>query len=1045
MQLRIRLAAAFLLVAGLAVPCLPQAAESQYFGRNKVQYQDFDFTVLETEHFEIYYHEEEERAAVQAGRMAERWYARLSRVLDHDLRGKQPIVLYGSHPAFEQTNAVFGQIGETTGGVTEPLKRRIVLPLGMSMKESDHVLGHEIVHAFQFDLTGQGPDAVGADVPVALRMPLWFIEGMAEYLSIGSEDAFTAEWLRGAVMADELPSWGDLGKSRYFPYRYGHALWSYVGGRFGDQAVGLLLKAAAQTGNMKQGFVRVLGVDTDTLIADWHAAIRDVQGPVLEATEEAHVYGRALANEEMTGTRQNLAPSLSPDGELMVFASEKNLFSIELFVADAATGEVLRKLTETARDPHFESLQWVGSSGEWSPDGRLYALAGINKGRPVISLYDPRSGDRVREIKLRQFGEIFNPTWSPDGERIAFSAQTGGFTDLHVLDLESGDVRTLTNDPWADVHPNWSPDGERIAFVTDRFGSNLDLLVPGDYRLATIDPETGAIEALPAFEEGKHINPQWGPGGEDLYFLSDRSGITNLYRLDVATGALHQVTNLKTGISGISGLSPSLSVARDTDLAVFSVHGEGNFVFEIYAMDDPAKLAGTPVGDAADLAGLSPRTLPPPEADRGARFVDRLLEDEELGLASAVTFEKRDYDPSLSLDFLGRPSLAVGSDQFGFFVGGGGSAFFSDMLGNRNLSTLVQVDGSTGDVLKSTALFTSYVNRSNRLNWGIVGGQIPQISRSFNVVSANSVAGPVFISQDFRFWQINRELSGVIEFPFNRAQRIEFSGGVRQVEFASEVRQTVFSAVNGQVLSREDFDFPALDTLSTLNQGRASAALVYDNTIFGATAPMVGQRYRLEVSPTAGSVDYYTLLGDFRKYVMPVRPFTIAGRVMHLGRYGADAEDHRLQDYFIGYPSMVRGYEPGSFSFRECPPIQDPQEPDDVLQPGGDCPAFDQLIGSRVGVMNAELRLPFLGGIGIIQASNVPPIDLIGFFDAGIAWTRDIDPTFLNDGPRQFVRSVGVGARLNLFGLAVFELDYVNPLDRELKDWYWDFSVTPGF
>ena len=88
------------------------------------------------------------------------------------LSTRQPLVLYASHPEFEQTNVIEGQIDEGTGGVTEGLQRRIVLPIAASLKETDHVLGHELVHAFQYDILGQeaGP------------MPLWFIEGMAEYL-----------------------------------------------------------------------------------------------------------------------------------------------------------------------------------------------------------------------------------------------------------------------------------------------------------------------------------------------------------------------------------------------------------------------------------------------------------------------------------------------------------------------------------------------------------------------------------------------------------------------------------------------------------------------------------------------------------------------------------------------------------------------------------------------------------------------------------------------------------------------------------------------
>ena len=127
-------------------------AEAQYFGRNKVQYRDFKFEVLKTDHFDIYFYDEERAAAADVARMAERWYARLSVLLDHNLSSRQPLVLYASHAHFEQTNVVGGEIGEGTGGVTEGLKRRVVLPLTGALRETDHVLGHELVHAFQYDM-----------------------------------------------------------------------------------------------------------------------------------------------------------------------------------------------------------------------------------------------------------------------------------------------------------------------------------------------------------------------------------------------------------------------------------------------------------------------------------------------------------------------------------------------------------------------------------------------------------------------------------------------------------------------------------------------------------------------------------------------------------------------------------------------------------------------------------------------------------------------------------------------------------------------------
>ncbi|MFB6368602.1 MAG: TolB family protein, partial [Gemmatimonadota bacterium] len=293
------------------------------------------------------------------------------------------------------------------------------------------------------------------------------------------------------------------------------------------------------------------------------------------------------------------------------------------------------------------------------------------------------------EIRLPRFGQIFNPTWSPEGGRIAFAANQGGLLDLWVVDLASGELRRLTDDPFAELHPDWSPDGRRIAFVTDRFGGDMGRLEYGDYRLATVDPESRTVRRLPGFEDAKHVSPNWGPDGEDLYFVSDRNGISNVYRLDTSEGRLFQVTDLYTGVSGITALSPSLSVAARSGRMAFSVFREGGY--DIYRTDDPDVLAGGPP-DADD--GRRAATLPP--AERGRSEVAALLEDPELGLPSPVTFDSADYDPELGLDYVSQPSLAFGASSYGTFISGGASFHFSDMLGYHSLSTQLQLSIQNG-------------------------------------------------------------------------------------------------------------------------------------------------------------------------------------------------------------------------------------------------------------------------------------------------------------------------------------------------------------
>ena len=339
-------AAAFILMV-----CLPAIAYAQYFGRNKVQYRSFKFQILKTEHFDLYYYPEEEPAAQIAARMAERWYTRLSRFFDHQLHSRQVLILYAAPAQFRQTNAVEGLIGEGTGGVTEALKRRIVLPMSGSLADSNHVIGHELVHAFQFDITGTDPRDTGeGSAPGILQYPLWFVEGMAEYLSLGPVDAQTAMWMRDAALREKLPGIKDLDKPEYFPYRWGHAFWAFVGAKFGDRAVASLVRSAANPRFDLIGLARQLGTDPDTLTADWHHAIYASTQAALEDRPQLESEPRRAISQASGAGRFNIGPRLSPDGRQVAFFSERDRFSIELYLADTETGRITRKLIKSATE-----------------------------------------------------------------------------------------------------------------------------------------------------------------------------------------------------------------------------------------------------------------------------------------------------------------------------------------------------------------------------------------------------------------------------------------------------------------------------------------------------------------------------------------------------------------------------------------------------------------------------------------------------------------------------------------------------------------------
>jgi len=281
---------------------------------------------------------------------------------------------------------------------------------------------------------------------------------------------------------------------------------------------------------------------------------------------------------------------------------------------------------------------------------------------------------------------------------------------------------------------------------------------------------------------------------------------------------------------------------------------------------------------------------------------------------------------------------------------------------------------------------------------------------------------PAYVSQELIYREIIREADFLLSYPFSQVLRVDFSLGYQNIIFRTTANTDAYSLNTGQVLINQSQDLPSEPAL---NMGRASAALVFDNSIFGATSPLLGQRWRFEVDPTVGSLKEMDALADYRAYVMPVRPITLAARVLHYGRYGASADDPRVTPLFLGYPGLVRGYDANSFSTNS--------------------PVFDELIGSKILVGNVELRFPLFGILGLGKGYyGWLPIEAGGFYDIGVAWTNQIKPWFLG-GTNKAVHSAGVMARMNFFGYLIGQVDYVRAFDHPEQKWQWEFNLEEGF
>jgi hypothetical protein len=355
------------------------------------------------------------------------------------------------------------------------------------------------------------------------------------------------------------------------------------------------------------------------------------------------------------------------------------------------------------------------------------------------------------------------------------------------------------------------------------------------------------------------------------------------------------------------------------------------------------------------------------------------------------------------------------------------SALFSDMLGNHVVGAAVQANGGIKDI--GGQVF--YQNRTRRWNWGGVVGHIPYLS-FFTVIRDTTVQGNNALLVE----QIRERVfvdSGRLfaYYPFSTTNRFEVGAGFSYIHYDREIQREI--NVGGVILEQDRFDVASPGSLSLL---QGTLAYVHDSSYFGFTSPIRGTRYRMEVGPTTGTLQYTTLLFDYRKYMF-INPVTFAVRGFHVGRYGRDAEDPLLAPFFLGYATYMRGYTTGSFLLTECS--------------GGssNCPEFDRLFGSRMALFNAELRIPLIGfeEFGLINFPYLPT-ELVGFFDSGVAWSQSesFEFGFRTEGAdRMPVYSTGASARFNLLGALIMEVYWAYPFQRPFKGAHWGVQLAPGW
>ena len=888
--------AALVLAPSLA---LAQTPFIPYFGKNQIRYDNFDWQIYETDHFEIFYYPEIEPHLARVAGYAESAYQHISAELKYDLAFKVSLILFKTSSEFQQQNVIPGAAQEGVGAFAEPMRTRIVMPLDDPPDLLYRLIVHELTHQFEFDI-----------IPTSLirrNVSLWVNEGLSDYMT-GIWRPLDLMMVRDAAVADIIPRMTELegytttGSVRLV-YNLGHAAFEFMESRWGKEGIRQYLFSLRKSviGGGQDAYMEAFRLTPEEFDDQFDKYLKDRFKPFRDKERPAD-YGRNLApNPERSNFASAVSIEPSPSGDLIAMVTgNRRDREMDIVLLSATDGSIIRHLTngfdqdrgyEFIIQPgmRFNTVPWLS----WAPSGdQIGYFVRSEKSRTLI-LQNVLSRDVDDRIELDAVDDPESPDISPDGRKVAFAALQNGVGDIFVVDLETRELTNVTNDGFADSGPTWSPDGLSIIYVVRVSGSEklfrLDVATGQKTQVTFGTHDDSAAQFLDA-DTIVFSSTATDPALPISVEEATNGNAYNIWTLSLTTGELRQYTDALGGNTSAIVLNAGEAEPR----IAFVSYYKGEYELHVLDRRDPIVTAAS-----ADFGA------PGPIIDFQAPLSHTLVSD---NTRRKGTFEKMFLD--------GRPPLNVGITSGGD-VFGGSAVTFSDVLGDK------QITMYAASISQYRTYSLSYVSLARRFNYAL---QAYSQTTFFYGQTGGVFYDPAFaniIDRDFAV--ATRTVRGGSVFgiwPMDRYRRFELSAGLLQYR----------ESFNDQGLEEFSNSFQEQQFGAQLFQSGTFMPLgvtfIQETTVFREFGPLAGNTMRLsyEFSPAIGTtlgrqtadVDarYYLRLGGSGLLALRARGFKSWGDAPTFNYFGGNSE--------------MRGYD------------------------------YLEFIGSETGFLNAELRFPLI-------------------------------------------------------------------------------------
>lgn len=516
------------------------------FGKNRIQYRQFNWQYLSSENFDVYYYDARKVVAQNALEFLEAEFDRITDLIGYPPYFKTKVFLYNSLADLRQSNVGLNRTIFTANGETEFIKPYVEVANVGTAQEFKEELLFQISDLMVNEMMFGGSLKDIFQSSILMNLPDWFVDGASLYVSKGWS-AEMDDFIRQLMHTRKPKKITRLGGRE--AALAGQSVWNFIAEKYGKSSVGNILNYTRITRNEEKSVLITLGVTFKQLMNEWHKYYGDME------TRVAQTYimppDSVLFTNHHNKSTVYTTVKVSPDGLYMAYAeNDRGRYIVKVRSLETGRERTIisggSKVLNQRIDYSLPLLSWA--------DSNTLGVIGLRYGEYVFWLYDLNSRSKLPR-ELDRFSNIRSLNFSDNGRLAVISADFEGRNDLFLLSSRRDRVRRLTNDLYDDLDPSFIPGSSRIVFSSNRTSDTLRTKsspefgeLSSTYNLFVFDLDTTKNFLKRITNTLSKDSRPLASDDNNFYYLSDQRGIVNLFKYNRTTGIYSQVTNFASSL-----------------------------------------------------------------------------------------------------------------------------------------------------------------------------------------------------------------------------------------------------------------------------------------------------------------------------------------------------------------------------------------------------------------------------------------------------------------------------------------------------------------